>query len=160
MLSKLTFFLRKDFDPIIYDSVAALRRVPTGCLIVRVKDGAIIDHNVPKNFLKQYFLFFCTFVFVRYTNSLVNPTFRFQKILILYRSRLNRDVHVVLFSLLADQLSGQFLIFYGLPKENCPISESGHFFLSTLLNFCPVFFENVFLVGLLADQLSSQFLIF
>ena len=42
-ISKLTFFLRKDFDPIIYDSVAALRRVPTGCLIVRVKEGAIID---------------------------------------------------------------------------------------------------------------------
>ena len=44
------FSWEKILTPFIYDSVAALRRVPTGCLIVRVKDGAIIDHNVPKNF--------------------------------------------------------------------------------------------------------------
>ena len=34
---------------------------------------------------------------------------------------------------LADQLSGQFLICFGWPKENCPVSETGQFFLSTLL---------------------------
>ena len=31
-------------------------------------------------------------------------------------------VHVVLVSLLVDQLSGLFLIFFGWPKKNCPIS--------------------------------------
>ena len=46
------FSWEKIFDPIIYDSVAALRRVPKGCLIVRVKEGAIIDHIVVKYFLK------------------------------------------------------------------------------------------------------------
>ena len=46
-----------------------------------------------------------------------------------------RDVHVVLFSFLADQLSGQFLIFFGQPKKNWLVSETGQFFLSTLLNF-------------------------
>ena len=31
-------------------------------------------------------------------------------------------VHVVLVSLLVDQLSGLFLIFFGRPKKNCPVS--------------------------------------
>ena len=59
-------------------------------------------------------------------------------------------VHVVLVSLLVDQLSGLFLIFFGRPKKNLSSIRS---FLFTLLNFCPVFFENVVLVSLLADQL-------
>ena len=36
----------------------------------------------------------------------------------------NRDVHVVLVSLMTDQLSGQFLIFW-LAKKNWPFSETG-----------------------------------
>ena len=46
-----------------------------------------------------------------------------------------RDVHVVLVSLLANQLSGQFLIFFGQPKKNWPVSATGQFYLSTLLIF-------------------------
>ena len=51
--------------------------------------------------------------------------------------RLIMGVHVVLVSLFGRpvvQLSGQFLISFGWPKENCPVSRIGQFFLSTLLN--------------------------
>ena len=53
------------------------------------------------------------------------------------RSKANnsRDVHVVLVSLLADQLSSQFFFIFWSPKKNWPVSETGNFFLSTLLNF-------------------------
>ena len=43
-----------------------------------------------------------------------------------------RDVHVVLVSLLANQLSGQFLIFFVRPKNNCPVSDTRQFI------FCPL----------------------
>ena len=36
---------------------------------------------------------------------------------------------------MVDQLSGQFLIFFGRPKENCPISETGQFFFVHCLEF-------------------------
>ena len=40
---------------------------------------------------------------------------------------------------MAAQLSGQFLIFWGWPKRNWPVSETRQsIFLSTLLIFCPV----------------------
>ena len=64
---------------------------------------------------------------------------------------------MVLVSLLVDQFSGLFLIFFGRPKKNL---SSIRFFCSLSWIFCPVFFENVVLVSLLADQLSGQFLIF
>ena len=43
-----------------------------------------------------------------------------------------RGVHVVL-SLFADQLSGEFLNFFGRPNENCPVSETRHFFVHSFL---------------------------
>merc|ERR1712051_618964 len=49
-------------------------------------------------------------------------------------------VHVVLVSLLVDQLFGLFLIYFGRPKKNCPVSGnfwsvSGNFW-STKKKFC------------------------
>ena len=43
------------------------------------------------------------------------------------------DVHVVLVSLLADQLSGQFLIFFGRPKKKLSTLRDWTIFLSTIL---------------------------
>jgi hypothetical protein len=46
-------------------------------------------------------------------------------------------------------LSSQFVIFFGRPKENYPVSETGQFFLSTLLIFfCPVYISE-------SDQFSN-----
>jgi hypothetical protein len=42
---------------------------------------------------------------------------------------------VVLVSLLADQFSSQFIMFFGWPKKKLPILKTGHFLLSTLLIF-------------------------
>ena len=39
-----------------------------------------------------------------------------------YMDAATSPVHVVLVSLLVDQLSGLFLIFFGRPKKNCPVS--------------------------------------
>ena len=47
-------------------------------------------------------------------------------------------VHVVLVSLLVDQLSGLFLIFFGRPKKNLSGIRS---FCSLSWIFCPVFFK-------------------
>ena len=47
-------------------------------------------------------------------------------------------VHVVLVSLLVDQLSSLFLIFFGRPKKICPVSD---LFCSLSWIFCPVFFK-------------------
>ena len=41
------------------------------------------------------------------------------------RAQFNIPVHVVLVSLLVNQLFGLFLIFFGWPKKNCP--DSGNF---------------------------------
>ena len=45
---------------------------------------------------------------------------------------------MVLVSLLVDQLSGLFLIFFGRPKKICPVSD---LFCSLSWIFCPVFFK-------------------
>ena len=47
-------------------------------------------------------------------------------------------VHVLLVSLLVNQLSGLFLIFFGRPKKICPVSD---LFCSLSWIFCPVFFK-------------------
>ena len=47
-------------------------------------------------------------------------------------------VHVLLVSLLVDQLSGLFLIFFWSTKKNCPVSD---LFCSLSWIFCPVFFK-------------------
>ena len=57
----------------------------------------------------------------------------------------NSPVHVVLVSLLVDQLSGLFLIFFGRPKKNCPVSGnfwsvSGNFWSTKFLFGIPKFF--------------------
>ena len=44
---------------------------------------------------------------------------------------------------LADQLSGQFSIFFGWPKENCPVSQTGQFFCSLSWIFCSFFFLKI-----------------
>ena len=49
-----------------------------------------------------------------------------------YMDAADSPVHVVLFSLLVDQLSGLFLIFFGRPKKNLSSIRS---YLFTLLNF-------------------------
>ena len=56
-------------------------------------------------------------------------------------------VHVVLVSVLVDQLSGLFLIFFGWPKKICPVS--GNFWSGSDLFGPPSFFlvyQNFFLV--------------
>ena len=67
------------------------------------------------------------------------------------------DVHVVFVSLLADQLSCQFMIFFGRPKWNCPLSGTGQFFLSTLLIFfCPVHWTIFFWLTKKNEKLTRQ----
>ena len=43
--------------------------------------------------------------------------------------------HILLVSLLVDQLSGLFFIFFGRPKKNCPVSETGQKNFGQSLNF-------------------------
>ena len=52
-----------------------------------------------------------------------------------YLVLLYSGVHVLLVSLFGIPIVGSISHFFGWPKENCPISETGQFFLSTLLNF-------------------------
>ena len=55
------------------------------------------------------------------------------------KSTIKRGVHVILVSLLADQLSGQFLIFLGRPKKIDPPQRPDKFFFVHALDlFCPV----------------------
>ena len=50
-------------------------------------------------------------------------------------SKDKRDVHVVLVSLLADQLSSQFLVLFWSAQKNVQSQRSDNIFLSTLLIF-------------------------
>ena len=102
------------------------------CRLLRSKGPSIIDIDQLADSQIQITVFwrnFMNFQIRCIVNSLKNCILHPKK------CTDKRDVHVVLFSLLADQLSSQFLIFYGWPKENCPISETEQFFLSTLLIF-------------------------
>ena len=56
------------------------------------------------------------------------------------KRRINSPVNVVLVSLLVDQLSGLFLIFFGRPKKNLSSIRS---FLFTLLNFLSSLFQKM-----------------